>query len=76
MTYRHATLKGAFGAPVFDLETGKVIGIHRGVIASRLGPQGRVAYGEPILPLIDLMRDDYSIDRGDEDRVPPVCAVD
>ena len=30
MTYRHATLKGAFGAPVFDLETGKVIGIHHG----------------------------------------------
>lgn len=73
MTYRHATLKGAFGAPVFDLDTGKVIGIHQGVIASSLGPQGRVAYGEPILPLIDLIRDTHSIDRSDEDRTVPIC---
>ena len=76
LTYRHATLKGAFGAPVFDLETGKIIGIHQGVIASRLGPQGRVAYGEPILPLIDLIRDDHSIDRRDEDRTAPICFAD
>ena len=76
MTYRHATLKGAFGAPVFDLETGKVIGIHQGVIASRMGPQGRVAYGKPILPLIDMIRDVHSIDRGDDNRTAPICFAD
>ena len=73
ITYRHAVLKGAFGAPVFDLSTGKVVGIHRGVDANSASPDGRVGYAEPILRLIDFIRDDVSIERGDEERTPPVC---
>lgn len=73
ITYRHAVLKGAFGAPVFDLSTGKVVGIHRGVDANSASPDGRVGFAEPILRLIDFIRDDVSIERRDEERTPPVC---
>lgn len=73
ITYRHAVLKGAFGAPVFDLSTGKVVGIHQGVDANSASPDGRVGYAEPILRLIDFIRDDVSIERGDEERTAPVC---
>lgn len=73
ITYRHATLKGAFGAPVFDLATGKVVGIHQGVVANQLGPDGRVGFAEPLLPLIDSIRDHVSIDRGDSERTAPLC---
>ncbi len=73
ITYRHATLKGAFGAPVFDLNTGKVIGIHQGVIANQFGPDGRVGFAEPLLPLINRIRDQVSIDRRDSDRTTPLC---
>ncbi len=73
ITYRHATLKGAFGAPLFDLATRKVIGIHQGVVANTISPDGRVGFAEPLLPLIDFIRDDVSIDRGDSDRTPPLC---
>lgn len=73
ITYRHAVLKGAFGAPVFDLSTGKVVGIHQGVDANSASPDGRVGHAEPILRLIDFIRDDVSIERGDEERTAPVC---
>ncbi|MEL6567918.1 MAG: toll/interleukin-1 receptor domain-containing protein [Pseudomonadota bacterium] len=73
VTYRHATLKGAFGAPVFDLDSRKVIGIHQGVDANRLSADGRVGFAEPILPILNLIREDISIDRGDEERTPPLC---
>ena len=73
ITYRHATLKGAFGAPVFDLETGKIIGIHQGVVANQFGPDGRVGFAEPLLPLINQIRDQVSIDRSDPNRTPPLC---
>jgi len=73
ITYRHATLKGAFGAPVFDLDTGKVIGIHQGVVANQLSATGRVGFAEPLLPLINQIRDQVSIDRKDVDRTPPLC---
>ncbi len=75
ITYRHATLLGAFGAPVFDLDSGKVIAIHQGVDSNRSGPGGRVGFAEPLLPVIDLIRDDVSIDRGDAERTPPLCDV-
>ena len=73
ITYRHATLKGAYGAPLFDLETEKVIGIHLGVDANQVGPDGRVGFAEPLLPLIDNIRDDVSIERSDDARTPPLC---
>ncbi|MEL6664115.1 MAG: toll/interleukin-1 receptor domain-containing protein [Pseudomonadota bacterium] len=73
VTYRHATLKGAFGAPVFDLDSRKVIAIHQGVDANRMSADGRVGFAEPIVPLIELIREDVSIDLGDEQRTPPLC---
>ncbi|MCI4643631.1 MAG: toll/interleukin-1 receptor domain-containing protein [Hyphomonadaceae bacterium] len=73
LTYRHAVLKGAFGAPVFDLATGKVVGIHQGVDANSASPDGRIGHAEPILRLIDFIRDDVSIERRDEERTAPVC---
>jgi len=73
VTYRHATLKGAFGAPVFDLESRKVIAIHQGVDANRMSADGRVGFAEPIVPLLEMIREDVSIDRGDEVRTPPLC---
>ncbi|MEO0815697.1 MAG: toll/interleukin-1 receptor domain-containing protein [Pseudomonadota bacterium] len=73
VTYRHATLKGAFGAPVFDLDSRKVVGIHQGVDANRLSADGRVGFAEPILPILNLIREDISIDRGDAERTPPLC---
>ena len=73
ITYRHATLKGAFGAPVFDLDSGKVIAIHQGVDANRLSEDGRVGFARPIVPLIELIREDVGIDRDDLERVPPLC---
>ncbi|MEM7329017.1 MAG: toll/interleukin-1 receptor domain-containing protein [Pseudomonadota bacterium] len=75
ITYRHATLKGAFGAPVFDLDSGKVIAIHMGVDANRLSADGRVGYAEPIVPLIEFIREDIGIDRDDLERVPPICSL-
>ncbi|MEO1552671.1 MAG: toll/interleukin-1 receptor domain-containing protein [Pseudomonadota bacterium] len=74
MTYRHATLKGAFGAPVFDLDSGKVIGIHQGVDANRMSEDGRVGFANPIVPLIELIREDVGIDRDELERVPPICS--
>ncbi|MEL6825691.1 MAG: toll/interleukin-1 receptor domain-containing protein [Pseudomonadota bacterium] len=73
VTYRHATLKGAFGAPVFDLDSGKVIAIHQGVDANRLSQDGRVGFARPIIPLIEFIREDVGIDRDELDRVPPIC---
>ncbi|MEM9570163.1 MAG: toll/interleukin-1 receptor domain-containing protein [Pseudomonadota bacterium] len=73
ITYRHATLKGAFGAPVFDLDSGKVIAIHQGVDANRLSEDGRVGFAEPIVPLIEHIREDTGIDRDELVRVGPVC---
>ncbi len=73
VTYRHATLKGAFGAPVFDLESRKVIAIHQGVDANRMSADGRVGFAEPIVPLLEMIREDISIDRGDEMRTRPLC---
>lgn len=73
ITYRHATLLGAFGAPVFDLDTLKVVAIHQGVDANRSGPGGRVGFAEPLLPLVDMIREDVSIGRGDAERTPPLC---
>ncbi|MEM9738740.1 MAG: toll/interleukin-1 receptor domain-containing protein [Pseudomonadota bacterium] len=73
ITYRHATLKGAFGAPVFDLDSRKVVAIHQGVDANRLSPDGRVGFAEPIVPLINMIREDISIDKRDEERTPPLC---
>lgn len=73
ITYRHATLKGAFGAPLFDLATRKVIGIHQGVVANTVSPDGRVGFAEPLLPLIDFIRDGVSIERRDESRTMPLC---
>ncbi|MEL7540294.1 MAG: toll/interleukin-1 receptor domain-containing protein, partial [Pseudomonadota bacterium] len=73
ITYRHATLKGAFGAPVFDLDSGKVIAIHQGVDANRLSEDGRVGFARPIVPLIELIREDVGIDRDELERVAPIC---
>ncbi|MEL7032584.1 MAG: toll/interleukin-1 receptor domain-containing protein [Pseudomonadota bacterium] len=73
ITYRHATLKGAFGAPVFDLDSGKVIAIHQGVDANRLSDDGRVGFARPIVPLIEFIREDVGIDHDDLERVPPIC---
>ena len=73
LTYRHATLKGSFGAPVFDLESGKVIGVHQGVDANRMSADGRVGFAQPIVPLIEQIREVTGIDRDDLDRVPPIC---
>ena len=75
ITYRHATLKGAFGAPVFDLDSGKVIAIHQGVDANRLSEDGRVGFAEPIVPLIEHIREGTAIDRDDLERVGPICAL-
>ncbi|MEO1188329.1 MAG: hypothetical protein AAFW60_04585, partial [Pseudomonadota bacterium] len=74
ITYRHATLKGAFGAPVFDLDSGKVIAIHQGVDANRLSDDGRVGFARPIIPLIELIREDVGIDSDTLARVPPLCS--
>lgn len=73
ITYRHATLKGALGAPVFDLKNGKVIAIHQGVDANRLSPDGRVGFAEPIVPILELIREDLAIDRNDLSRTDPLC---
>ena len=73
VTYRHAELRGAFGAPVFHLDTGKLVAIHIGVMFDSDAPAGRVGVGEALLPLIDMMRDDISIDREDEERTEPLC---
>ncbi|MEM9180801.1 MAG: hypothetical protein AAGA89_13890, partial [Pseudomonadota bacterium] len=73
VTYRHATLKGAFGAPVFDLDSGKVIAIHQGVDANRLSEDGRVGFARPIVPLIEFIREDVGIDHDELERVPPIC---
>ncbi|MEO0983876.1 MAG: toll/interleukin-1 receptor domain-containing protein [Pseudomonadota bacterium] len=71
--YRHAPLKGTNGAPLFNLETGEVIGVHRGVQANRNLKEGRHAIAEPLLWLLNRAREGHSIDRGDEARTPPLC---
>ncbi|MEL7107876.1 MAG: toll/interleukin-1 receptor domain-containing protein [Pseudomonadota bacterium] len=76
VTYRHATLKGAFGAPVFDLETGKIIAIHQGVDANRLSSDGRVGFAEPIMPLLEMIQQDVAIENDDLERTAPFCFRD
>lgn len=72
--YNHTPMPGTFGAPVFSLESGRIVALHTD--AERTDPGGLVeAYGFSLGFLINEIRDQVSIDRGDgsSGRTPPLC---
>ncbi len=72
-TYRHTVMKGVFGAPVFDLDTGKIVGVHIGIQGAPKAPDRRVGVAQPVVHLLNQVRDQVSLTRRNADRTRPLC---
>ncbi|MBK8198056.1 MAG: toll/interleukin-1 receptor domain-containing protein [Acidobacteria bacterium] len=56
LAYDHSTTLGSMGAPVFDLESGQVIGVHLGSVPGERMDDPRTGYGIALALLVEEMR--------------------
>lgn len=71
LTYDHSTTLGSMGAPVFDLTSGLVIGVHLGSTPGARMDAPRTGFGIALALVLEQIR--MEIDPGDGEPLGPLC---